>query len=179
MHTGDHCTHSQFTTRNKMDQHLLVKPGAVLAMVSQEKKDPLWIGVCSSPPDEHGWFSIDRYAKKSNARGREIGFELSQEHSNCRESVGSVLVVLEGTKWKYADRSTDIVLPGPYYRELKTTATQAQVALLASDTPALRQQVQSERISQKSVAPCLEVQAENFKSNLEMIGPGLLQVIFS
>ena len=75
-----------------MDQHLLVKPGAVLAMVSQEKKDPLWIGVCSSPPDEHGWFSIDWYAKKSNARGREIGFELSQEHSNCRESVGSVLV---------------------------------------------------------------------------------------
>jgi len=162
-----------------MDQHLLVKPGAVLAMVSQEKKDPLWIGVCSSPPDEHGWFSIDWYAKKSNARGREIGFELSQEHSNCRESVGSVLVVLDRTKWKYADRSTDIVLPGPYYRELKTTATQAQVALLASDTPALRQQVQSEHISQKSVSPCLEVQAENFKSNLEMIGPGLLQVIFS
>jgi hypothetical protein len=43
----------------------------------------------------------------------------------------------------------------------------------------LRQQVQSERISQQSVSPCLEVQAENFKSNLEMIGPGLLQVIFS
>ena len=51
-----------------MDRVILVRPGAVLAMVSQEKKDPLWIGVCSSPPDEHGWFRIDWHAKKSNAR---------------------------------------------------------------------------------------------------------------
>ena len=55
-----------------MDQRNLVRPGAVLAMVSQEKKDPLWIGVCKTHPDEHGWFSIDWYAKKSSGRSREI-----------------------------------------------------------------------------------------------------------
>ena len=85
-------------------------PGAVLAAVSQEKNDPLWIGVSSSSPDEDGWFSIDWYSKKSSARGREVTFELSQPHSGSRESVGSVLLQLDVAKWKFADRSTDIVL---------------------------------------------------------------------
>jgi hypothetical protein len=159
-----------------MDRVILVRPGAVLAMVSQEKKDPLWIGVSKSSPDEHGWFSIDWYTKKSSGRGREISFELSQGHSNSRESVGSVLLELERTNWKFADRSADIVLPATYYRDLKKIATQTQVSLLASDTPALRQQVQPERVSHEIACPSLAVQAENFKSNLEMIRSSLLQV---
>ena len=130
-----------------MDQRTLVTPGAVLAAVSQEKNDPLWIGVSSSSPDEDGWFSIDWYSKKSSARGREVTFELSQPHSGSRESVGSVLLQLDVAKWKFADRSTDIVLKATYYRELKKAAIQAQVSfkliqtLLPSDiklNPSLR-----------------------------------------
>ena len=160
-----------------MDQRTLVIPGAVLAMVSQEKKDPLWIGVWKTHPDEHGWFSIDWYAKKSSGRGREISFELSEGHSNLRESVGSVLLKLDGTEWKFGVRNADIVLLGTYYRNLKKIAAQTQVSLLASDTPALRQQVQPERVvSHEIVSPSLAVQAENFKSNLQMIRSSLLQV---
>jgi hypothetical protein len=64
----------------------------------------------------------------------------------------------------------------PHYRDLKKIATQTQVSLLASDTPALRQKVQPERVCVEIACPSLAVQAENFKSNLEMIRSSLLQV---
>ena len=160
-----------------MDQRTLVTPGAVLAAVSQEKNDPLWIGVSSSSPDEDGWFSIDWYSKKSSARGREVTFELSQPHSGSRESVGSVLLQLDVAKWKFADRSTDIVLKATYYRELKKAAIQAQVSLVASDTPALRHQAQPELASQKAFSPAPAIQAENFMFNFGLIQSSLLQVI--
>ena len=160
-----------------MNQQILVRPGAVLATVSQEKKDPLWIGVSSSSPDEHGWFNIDWYTKKSSARGREVTYELSQPHSNSRESVGSVLLELDTANWKFADRSTDIVLPTIYYRDLRKAATQAQVSLLASDTPALQHQAQPKLASQKVFPPAPALQAENFKFNFGLIQSSLIQVI--
>ena len=137
----------------------------------------LWIGVSSSSPDEDGWFKIDWYSKKSSARGREVTFELSQPHSGSRESVGSVLLQLDVAKWKFADRSTDIVLKATYYRELKKAAIQAQVSLVASDTPALRHQAQSELASQKVFSPAAAIQAENFMFNFGLIQSSLLQVI--
>ena len=87
------------------------------------------------------------------------------------------MLELDGTEWKFGDGIADIVLPATYYRNLKKIATQTQVSLLASDTPALRQQVQPERVvSHEIVSPSLAVQAENFKSNLQMIRSSLLQV---
>jgi hypothetical protein len=86
------------------------------------------------------------------------------------------LLKLDRTEWKFGVRNVDIVLLGTYYRNLKKIATQTQVSLLASDTPALRQQVQPERVSHEIACPSLAVQAENFKSNLEMIRSSLLQV---